>query len=113
VADGNVDGFATFMVRLTDPSGTESLFGIDKKSYAVRMVGFSTPRGWHVRTYSAFFRPKSTPRWLQAGKVTLFYNGIKQNEIHWTQVEVDKPIDPSIFSPKNRTHNVELHSVQP
>ena len=98
LADGNVDGVPTYMVRLTDPTGTESLFGIDKKSFAVRMVGFSTPRGWHVRTYNNFFRPQSMPRWLQAGLVTLYYNGVKQNEIHWKSVEINGQIDPAIFA---------------
>jgi hypothetical protein len=99
LADGNVDGHATYMVRLTDPTGSDSLFGIDRKSHAVRMVGFATPRGWHLRTYSDFFRPKSMPRWLQAGKVTLFYNGVKQNEIHWRSAEINGPIDQRVFAP--------------
>jgi hypothetical protein len=99
LADGNVDGFATYMVRLTDPTGTESLFAIDKESFAVRMVGFATPRGWHTRTYGNFFRPKEMPRWLQAGLVTLYYNGVKQNEIHWQSVIINEPIDPGVFAP--------------
>jgi hypothetical protein len=99
LADGTVDGFPVYMVRLTDPTGTESLFGIDRKSFAVRMVGFSTPRGWHVRTYSQFFRPKAMPKWLQAGLVTLYYNGVKQNEIHWKSVEINTPVDATIFAP--------------
>lgn len=98
LADGNVDGFASYMVRLTDPTGTESLFGIDQQSHAIRMVGFATPRGWHVRTYSDFFSPVSKPEWLQAGKVTLYYNGVKQNEIWWESVEVDGVIDPAVFA---------------
>jgi hypothetical protein len=96
--DGNVDGWPVFMVRLTDPTGTESLFGIDQKDFAIRMVGFLTPRGWHVRTYGDFFRPKSMPRWLQAGKVTLHYNSVKQNEIYWTEAEVNVPIDAKVFA---------------
>jgi hypothetical protein len=99
LADGNVDGFASYMVRLTDPSGTESLFGIDRNDYSVRMVGFLTPRGWHVRTYGRFFRAKAMPKWNQAGIVTLYYNGVKQNEIHWDSVEINVPIDPAIFAP--------------
>jgi hypothetical protein len=99
--DGNVDGFATYMVRLTDPSG--SLFGIDRKSHAVRMVGFATPRGWHQRTYGNFFRPKSIPKWLQAGVVTLYYNGVKQNEVHWQSVEINEPLDPETFIVPNST----------
>ncbi|MFM2410196.1 MAG: hypothetical protein RL481_1024, partial [Pseudomonadota bacterium] len=59
--------------------------------------GFATPRGWHVRTYSGFFRPKSMPSWLQARKVTLYFNGVKQNEIHWAEAEINRPIDPAIF----------------
>jgi hypothetical protein len=96
--DDQVDGHAAYMVRLTDPTGTESLFGIDQKTFAIRMVGFVTPRGWHVRTYDNFFRPASLPRWLQAGKVTLYYNGVKQNEIHWKEAEVNVPIDAKIFA---------------
>ena len=99
LADGNVDGNAVYFVRLIDPTGTESLFGIDQKDFAIRMVGFLTPRGWHVRTYSDFFRLKSMPRWLQAGKVTLYYNGVKQNEIHWTSAEVNVAIDPKVYAP--------------
>ncbi len=99
LADGNVDGFPVHIIRLTDPAGTESLFGIDRKSYAIRMVGFVTPKGWHVRTYAQFFRPKSAPWWLQAGIVTLYYNGVKQNEIHWTSVDINPDIDPAIFTP--------------
>jgi hypothetical protein len=97
LADGNVDGHPVHIVRLIDPAGSESLFGIDTKDYAIRMVGFATPRGWHVRTYDKFFRPKSMPQWLQAGKVTLTYNGVKQNEIWWDSVEVNAPIDERLF----------------
>jgi hypothetical protein len=99
LADGNVDGHAVYMVRLTDPAGSESLFGIDQLTHAVRMVGFATPRGWHVRSYSDFFRPADAPWWLQAGKVTLTYNGVKQNEIHWNNVQIDQPIDNALFAP--------------
>jgi hypothetical protein len=96
--DDQVAGHPAFMVRLTDPSGSVSLFGIDRQSFAVRMVGFSTPRGWHVRTYDGFFHPKSMPRWLQAKTVTLYYNGVKQNEIHWTSAEINPQIRPETFS---------------
>jgi hypothetical protein len=99
LADGMVDGFASYMIRLTDPAGTESLFGIDRKSYAIRMVGFDTPKGWHVRTYGQFFRPKNARWWLQPGIVTLYYNGVKQNEIHWKEIEINPKIDTILFAP--------------
>jgi hypothetical protein len=106
--DDAVDGFPAYMVRLTDPTGTASLFGVDKRNFALRMVGFSTPRGWHVRTYSGFFHPKSMPRWLQAGKVTLYYNGVKQNEIHWKSAEINPAIDPSVFVMSNATLGLDV-----
>lgn len=102
LADANIDGHPVYMVRLTDPAGSDSLFGIDRATHAVRMVGFATPRGWHVRTYDQFFRPAAAPWWLQAGKVTLTYNGVKQNEIHWRGVQVNAPIDEKIFAPPGR-----------
>lgn len=97
LADSNVNGHPVYMVRLTDPAKTESLFGIDQKSYAIRMVGFSTPRGWHVRTYDKFFKPPSMPNWLQAGTVTLYYNGAKQNEVHWHSAKINGFVDPAMF----------------
>jgi hypothetical protein len=108
LADSNVDGHAAYMVRLIDPQGTVSLFGIDQKSFAIRMVGFSTPRGWHVRTYDNFFRPKAMPKWLQAGKVTLTYNGVKQNEIHWRSAEINAPIAPDVFNFATAKLNLDI-----
>ncbi len=99
LADDAVDGHPAYMVRLTVPAGHASLFGIDRKTHAIRMVGFATPRGWHVRTYDRFFRPAKARWWLQAGKVTLTYNGVKQNEIYWRSVEIDPPIAAERFAP--------------
>lgn len=98
VADDRVDGHALFMVRLTDPQGGITLFGIDQKTHAIRTMGFTTPRGWHWRTYDDFVRLKN-PDWLQARKVTLFYNGVKANEVYWTKTSVNAPVDEGIFNP--------------
>jgi hypothetical protein len=87
-----------YMVRLTDPSGTATLFGIDRQSFAIRMMGFASPRGWHVRTYDDFYIVPGT-RWLQARKVTLFYNGVKSNEVTWTDTQVNPPVDDAVFTP--------------
>ena len=84
------------MVRVTDPAGTATLFGIDKASAAIRLAGFATPRGWHVRIYDDFVRLKN-PDWLQARKVTLYYNGVKANEVFWTGYTINAPIAPDLF----------------
>lgn len=98
VPDGAVGWHALHMVRLTDPSGGVTLFGIDAKSGAIRTMGFMTPKGWHERHYDDFVR-LTKPNWLQARKVTLFYNGVKSNEVFWDKVEVNVDVDDALFAP--------------
>jgi uncharacterized protein (DUF1330 family) len=96
VPDTEVEGHPVFKLRLTGPDGQQTLFGIDKTSYAIRSMEFATPRGWHMRTYGDFVELQN-PRWQQARKVTLYYNGVKQNEVFWTDVQVNAPVDPALF----------------
>jgi hypothetical protein len=96
--DRTIDGHALDMVRIVDPGGQTTLFGIDHDSRFVRYMGFATPRGWHERVYDDFVM-LTAPRWLQAREVTLFYNGVRQNSVHWRKVTVDAPLDPEIFAP--------------
>ncbi len=97
--DDEVEGHPVFTIRVTDPQGTTTLFGIDQRAFMVRRVGFVTPRGYHERTYGDFFRPERPAGWLQPGRVTLFYNGVKANMIVWEKVAVDEPIPESLFTP--------------
>ncbi|QMW21963.1 hypothetical protein [Sandaracinobacteroides saxicola] len=94
--DDNVLGDAVHMVRVTDPAGTVTLFGIDQRTHRVRLAGFLTPKGWHVRTYADFFM---VGPWVQPGKVTLYYNGVKQNEVIWERAVVNPPLDAALFKP--------------
>jgi hypothetical protein len=79
VPDDQFAGHPIYKLRLVDPKGGETLFGIDKTSHAIRTMEFATPKGWHLRTYDDFVMLEN-PRWLQARTVTLYYNGVKQNE---------------------------------
>lgn len=105
VPDDTIADHKLYMVRLTDPDGGITLFGIDADSYAIRTMAFMTPKGWHVRTYDDFVLLKN-PRWLQARHVTLLYNGVKQNEVFWTSVEVNKPIDDRQFEYRTSSKTV-------
>jgi hypothetical protein len=96
VGDDDQGGHPIFKLRLTDPQGSQTLFGIDQQNYAIRTMEFMTPRGWHKRVYEDFVELKD-PRWLQARKVTLFYNGVKQNEVYWNEVKVNAPIEEAMF----------------
>ena len=88
--DDSVDGSPTFTIRVTDPQGGDTMFGIAQTDYAILKVAFDTPRGWHERIYSDFFsRPESN--WKQPGLVRLYYNGIKQNAVRWTTFIVNDP----------------------
>ena len=78
--DDSVDGHPACMVRVTDPASTATLFGIDKTSGAIRLAGFATPKGWHVRIYDDFVRLTDLD-WLQARRVLLHYNGVRANEV--------------------------------
>jgi len=94
--DDTVEGHPAFFVRVSDPAGSQTLFGIDKRDYAVRMVGFETPKGWHHRLYSDFVTGDD-PAWRQPRLVRLYYDGVKQNEIHWQVFRVNEPVADEVF----------------
>jgi len=94
--DDLVDGQPAFMVELTDPAGGTTLFGIRQRDAAILYVGFATPRGWHERRYSDFFSLPGSD-WVQAGRVRLFYDGVKANEAIWTHFEVGGAYGDALF----------------
>jgi hypothetical protein len=96
VGDDDHLGRPIYKLRLTDPAGSATLFGIDQQNFTIRTMEFMTPRGWHKRTYDDFVELQN-PRWMQARKVTLFYNGVRQNEVHWSDVQVNVPVDDKLF----------------
>ena len=96
--DDLVDGRVVHMIELLDPSGGVTRFGIDAVSFEVLYAGFDTPRGWHERRYSDYYR-KPGVLWSQPGRVRLFYDGVKQNEIIWTDFTLDPPIADNLFQP--------------
>jgi len=94
--DDYVDGSPAYLINVIDPTGGETLFGIRQRDYAIVSVAFDTPRGWHKRIYSDFFK-KTEYHWLQSGRVRLFYNGVKSNEIIWTDYDINQVLDDSLF----------------
>ena len=85
--DDYVDGAIAYTVKVSDPAGGSTLFWIRHGDFAIVSVGFDTPRGWHRRVYSEFFRNEDGG-WLQPGRVRLYYDGVKANEIYWTRFEL-------------------------
>lgn len=96
--DDLIDGQPTHLIELVDPSGGVTRFGIDAVTYNVVYAAFDTPRGWHERRYSDFFA-KPEVSWSQPARVRLFYDGVKQNEIIWTDFELNVEMDAALFAP--------------
>lgn len=94
--DDIVDGRASFIVRVTDPQGQQTVFSIAQDDYAILRVGFATQRGWHERTYSDFFRRPGVS-WVQPGRIRLTYNGAKQNEIFWRDFALNEDMPEALF----------------
>lgn len=94
--DDLVDGVPAYVVQVRDPGGAVTLFAIARGGFEVTRVAFATPRGWHERLYSHFWR-KPGVSWLQPGRVRLIYNGVKQNEIVWTDFRLNEPMDERLF----------------
>ncbi len=96
LADDTVDGHPCYLVRVKDPSGGSTLFGIDRESAYIRLAAWDTPRGWHERIYSDFYWV-SEPGFLQPGRVRLYYDGAKSVDIRWTSASINEEIPDSVF----------------
>lgn len=99
--DDYVDGHPTYMVKITDPADGSTLFAIGKEDFSILSVGFDTPRGWHQRIYSDFYRNDENG-WLQPGRVRLYYDGVKSNEIFWTAFKTEKIYPLEMFQLSGR-----------
>jgi hypothetical protein len=94
--DDYVDGAPAYTVTIIDPAGGETLFNIRTDDFALLRVGFDTPRGWHERIYSQFYRNEDGG-WLQPGRVRLYYDGVKANEIYWTSFSTGEEFPVEMF----------------
>ncbi len=95
LADDDVEGLPCYFVKVTDPSGAITLFGIDMKEALVRQAAWSAPKGWHQRIYTDYYKLKSG--FMQPGRVRLYYNGAKEVDIRWTSATIGEPIPAETF----------------
>lgn len=95
--DRDIGGHPVWLIRVIAPDSGVTLFGIDRQTRYIRYMGFATPRGFHERHYDDFIRLDTG--WVQARKVTLFYNGVKANTVRWREVKVGEALDPTLFAP--------------
>jgi hypothetical protein len=94
--DDLVDGRPAFTIEVRDPAQGVTRFAIDRKTYQILRVGFATPRGYHERIYSDFYTKKGVS-WVQPGRIRLFYDGVKQNEIIWRDFTLNASLPDDLF----------------
>jgi hypothetical protein len=99
LTDEMYDGFPCFTVQITDTKKMITVFQIDKKSYLIRGVGFTTTVGYHHRIYSEFKKIRvGNLFFMQPRRVRLFFDGVRWMDIHWQKHFVNQPIDAEVFS---------------
>jgi hypothetical protein len=96
LTDDSVDGHPCYILRITDPAGSHTIFGIDRESAYIRLAAWDTPRGWHQRLYSDFYWVPD-PGFLQPGRVRLYYAGAKTVDIRWTSATLNQEIADEFF----------------
>ena len=99
LTDETNDGFPCYTVQITDPKKMITVFQIDKKSYLIRGVSFTTTVGYHHRIYSDFQKIKvGNQFFMQPRRVRLFFDGVRWMDIHWEKNSVNQPIAEEVFS---------------
>jgi len=94
----DIAGRETQIIRISDPQGQETLFGIDAETDFLTYMAFRSLRGFHERIYGNFLHlPESG--WVQARSVALLYDGVVANRVYWETVVVGAAIDPDVFTP--------------
>ena len=96
LVDDQIDGHASYSVRVHDPGGNSTLFWIDQHSGAIRAVAWPTPRGFHQRIYSEFYWIDD-PGFLQPGRVRHYYDGVLTADVYWTEASINEPMDAALF----------------
>ena len=94
----DIEGHELDLVRIVDPGGAKTLFGIDRDSRFIRYMAFNSPRGLHERIYDDFVKYPDSG-WVQAREVTLYYDGVRNNTVYWTDVKVGAQIPEETYAP--------------
>jgi hypothetical protein len=97
--DDKIDNHPCYFIKIIDPKKTETIFGVDKKSFFIRYAAFKTPIGFHQRIYDQFKWHKN-PRFIQPQSLRVFTEGVKIADVFWSDFAVNEPIPDEIFAAK-------------
>lgn len=96
LADDLVDGNDCYILQITDPKNSKTVYGIDKKKFYIRYLAFSTDVGFHHRIYSGFSKKKGVD-FLQPSRLRIYFEGLKWMDINWVDYTVNQPIEDAVF----------------
>ena len=94
--DDKIDGFPCYFIKIIDPKKTETIFGVDRKTFFIRYAAFKTPIGFHQRIYSDFKMNKN-PQFNQPRSLRIFVEGVKIADVYWSDFKVNEPIADEVF----------------
>ena len=92
-----VEGFDCEFVQVIDPQKNITVFGIDKTTFNIRLVQFSTEQGFHHRIYSGFGPADNNPIFIQAHRMRVYFDGIKWIDIIWKKAFVNQELNDELF----------------
>lgn len=94
--DDKIDGHPSYFIKITDAKKSDTIFGIDKKSFFIRYASFQTNLGLQQRYYDDFKWAKGV-RFIQPRSLRIFNNGVKTTEVFWSEFKVNEKIADSVF----------------
>ena len=97
--DDKIDGFACYFIKIIDPKKSETIFGVDRKTFYIRYAAFKTPIGLHQRIYDDF-KSNKNPCFVQPRSLRIFTEGVKIADVFWSEFKVNAPVADEIFAPK-------------
>jgi hypothetical protein len=98
--DDKIDGHPCYFFKIVDAKKSETIFGVDKKTFYIRYAAFQTPLALQQRFYDDFVKVKGA-NFIQPRSLRIFNGGVKTTEVFWTEYKVNEPIADEIFAVKN------------
>lgn len=96
--DDKVDGHPAYFFKIVDAKQSETVFGVDRKTFYIRYAAFETPMGLQQRYYDDFVKVKGTT-FVQPRSLRIFNKGVKTTEVFWKDFKVNRPIPDDVFAP--------------
>lgn len=98
--DDKIDGHPSYFFKIIDAKKSETIFGVDVKTYLIRYAAFQTPISFQQRYYDDFVKVKNV-NFIQPRSLRIYNNGVKTTEVFWKDFKVNEPIADETFAVKD------------